>query len=246
MLDFPAPTGLVEEKQVNRVSAPVARPIPHLEIYPLACGRVGHARHRGARSLAQDLVVVPYARQEQATLSQFGSYVVRRQQEIFVVQKVRQRVVAGDHHVELAAHLLAQGAKVRHPESYRDTKRLGFLAGSPDRVGAQIGGGHFVTEQRQTYRLRPDTGGAVQYGKRPAAHLPANQPIQHLTLTANSASPVGVDEVVAVGQVIVESRRRVDQCPPLEVLEPRGRNTNERNADYARKAECGGIEPPRP
>jgi hypothetical protein len=154
MLYLPAPTGPGNEKQVNRVRAPVVRPLPHLKIYALASRRIGQARHCGARSLPQDLVVVPDARQEQTVLAQFGQYVLGGQKELII-------------------------------------------------------------------GLRPYAGGAIQYRKRLTTHLCAYQPVQHLVLPADFAPPIWIDEVVAVGQVIVESHCGVDNCPLSACSNPR-------------------------
>ena len=84
-----------------------------------------------------------------------------------------------------------------------------------------------VAAQGQPNRLGPYPRRAVEHRERPGTHLGADQVFQHLTLPADRPVPVAEDQVVPVGEVVVESRRVGHPPPP-------------------RKAECGGIEPPRP
>ena len=66
-----------------------------------------------------------------------------------------------------------------------------------------------VAEERQTDRLGADTAGAVQNGVRSRSDLRLNQPIERRGLASHRSVPIGKDQMVALGQFVVERPHRV-------------------------------------
>ncbi len=66
-----------------------------------------------------------------------------------------------------------------------------------------------VAEERETDRLGADTAGAVQNGVRSRSELRLDQPIERRGLAPHRSLPIGKDEMVALGQFVVERPHRV-------------------------------------
>jgi hypothetical protein len=67
-----------------------------------------------------------------------------------------------------------------------------------------------VVKERETDRLGADTARAVQNGVRPRSELLLDQPIERGGLAPHRPLPIGKDEMVALGQFVVERPYRVD------------------------------------
>jgi hypothetical protein len=75
--------------------------------------------------------------------------------------------------------------------------------------GTEVGGVDLMAEERKTDRLRADTACAVQNGMRSRSKVRLNQPIERRSLATHRSLPIGKDEMVALGQFVVERPHRV-------------------------------------
>ena len=57
------------------------------------------------RSLLHEPVVVAHAGQKEPTRTELGEHVLDRQTQVVILEQVRQRVIAGEHDVELTLDL---------------------------------------------------------------------------------------------------------------------------------------------
>src|SRR5215207_9806009 len=117
---------------------------------------------------------------------------------------MRQRIVAGEDDVELSIDLRGEVAHVSDAERERSVASGGLALRTSYRVGAEIGSVDPVAEERKTDGLGADTAGAVQNGVGSWSELLLNQPIDHRSLAPHRSLPIGKDEMVALGQFVVE------------------------------------------
>ncbi len=196
-------------------------PVPELKgdgppsVVGTISGLVNLRRRRGG-PVAQQLVVRSCADQQQPIGTQHTAHLGQGRAHIVLGQQVGKRVVSADRNVESAAtkrKLPHIGGCNPQPE----VPALRLPTGASGGAGAEISTGDTVPPHRQPDRLRTDAAGAVEH----FTAVVADQSVESIPLPTHAGVPVRVDQVVAVGQLVVEARHRClghGQRLPLPIL----------------------------
>ncbi len=184
----------------------VVVPVPELEgDRPLlGTGPVGAPVDLGRRRsgvVAEQIVVRACADQESARGAQHAAHLGEGGEHVPLRQQVGQRVVGADDDVEAtvrerkAPHVGGGRAQAQAPAA-------GLAGRTGGGAGAEVGACDEVPAQREADGLRSDATGAVEH----RCPVQADQGVQGLPLPADARVPVRVDQVVVVGQSVVEPR----------------------------------------
>lgn len=130
-------------------------------------------------------------------------------QDLVVAEQMGDRVVAGDHRVELPGVVRVDLAHVADGEVQLDAAAVCLSSGPFDLARREVGTGHAETSLRQAEGLRADAAGDVE--KR-GARLDAPPVFENggelLGLPGDAGVPVLVDEVIQRADIVVMSGHR--------------------------------------
>src|SRR3954468_11086245 len=116
---------------------------------------------------------------------------------------MRNGVVTVDHDVEGAIHRI-EVAEIGAPEVDLPAEASCLATCAAESTVADVGANNAVAVLGEPDRLGSDAACAVQDVPRPGTESVSDQPIEDATLPLHRFFPIPVDQVVVVGQAVVE------------------------------------------
>lgn len=134
-------------------------------------------------------------------MNAFGSLL-----EFGLSEKVRKRIVTGQDHIKAFLNRSAEIPEVGNSEAQCGAEFSGVLLGSFDRFWTEVGCMDLITSQGQTNGLCANSTGAIEKPEllRLSVHSPPNEPMEHLRLPFDVGVPILPNEVIALGELLVE------------------------------------------
>ncbi len=207
--DLPFSACRMELKVLHVVVLTVVVPVPELEgdgtRFAIGGGGVDDpvdlGRRRSGALVAQQLVIGARTDQQRAVRTQHAVHLAEGRVHVLFRQQMRQGVVGADDSVEPAVEE-GEMPHVRDGRPQAEALAGSLPSGTGGSASTEVGPGDEVPARGQTDGLSADTASTVEHCRT----ILTDQSIQGLPLPLDARLPVRVDQVVVVGQIVVEAR----------------------------------------